>query len=325
MKNTPCLLFAVLLLMTLFGCSQNRVKNENGFVKKVININVDNNYTAVILQIIKIKDLLAPLLPDDVIVEWSALQSGLNMRDAMVAGSVDIAAPASSFVIPAIENGLPLRIISNGTSGNARLISTKEHINSVSDLTANSRITVSSIGSIPHMQFVLHCRDILGNASIFNNGLVSVPNVDAIALMQTSRDYDAFILSFPSYSLLPLGFDYHIIGDLTQTAVKYNIGSYITTTDEFGRNNPVLLKAFKTASERAVDLLLNKTDEMAILLADFYDVDAVLIADVIRECPPKLEISGYDDISALMLELGILSKPPKKFSELPNYDEIPKE
>jgi ABC-type nitrate/sulfonate/bicarbonate transport system substrate-binding protein len=315
MKKALCLSVFIVFLSALLGCSKG----------KIIRINTSNNYTNVVLQTIKIKDLLVSLLPDDVTVEWSNMQVGTDYRDAAIAGRLDIFALSAAEAITTIENDFPLIILTNQVVGYVEIYSTKNEINNLSDLTSNSKITVSGKITTPHFIFALRCKEIFNDALIFDNNLVSVPNADTIGLMQTSKDYDAFILSFPTCYKIPNNVNYHRIDDLTNTAVRYNAGNYIFTTEEFKHNNPVLIKAFLKACEQAIDLLLNNTDEMAILLSELYEVEPELIANVIRKCPPKLEMSGYDNMANLMFEMGILSKPPKKFSELPNYSDIPKE
>ena len=312
------------LLISVFGCSRTKVSNENGYEKKRIVVGHGQTYTQIIMQTIRAKDLLIPYLPNDVTVEWSNLINVADIRDAAVSGRIDIFVLSASAAITAIENGLPVRIISNQGPGYAKMFSSKSQIKNVSDLTKNSRISVSSKGSTPHLMFSLHCMDLLNNAMIYDNGLVPVPDADAVALIQTSQDYDAYILSFPACYKIPDYVDYHLVTDLTPTSLKYNVGTYILTTDDFENNNPVIIEAFRKACEQAVYLLNNDTYETAVLLKEFYGLEPSLVADVIRQCPPKLEMSGYDVIADLMFKMGILSKPPKKFSELPNYNDIPK-
>ena len=323
MKKVISLIIIIFILLNFFACSK-KDNASNGYVKKKVVISYGATYTQIVNQTIMLKDLLSPLLPDDVSVEWSNLVNTQDIRDAATAGKMDIFTLSASGAISAIENGLPFHIISNQVAGYAKILTTKDYIVNISDLTSDSKVTVSSKGSTPHLIFSLYCLDVLHNATIYDNALVPVPDADAIGLIQTSHDYDAYILSFPACYKIPDYVNYHVVDDITPTSLKYNVGTYILTTEEFEENNPVIIEAFKKASAQAVDLLNNDTYEIAVLLSDFYDVQPELLAETIHQCPPKLEISGYDDIANLMLEMGILTKPAKKFSELSNYKEIPK-
>jgi len=316
----------VLVLLIISGCSpKNNPNDSQGYTKQVININASNNYTNIVLQTIKIKDLLTPLLPGNIVVEWSNMQVGTDYRDAAVAGHLDFLALSAAEAITAVENGLPLLLLSNQVVGYVEIYSTKDTIRSLSDLSETSKITVSGKSTTPHFVFALRCKELFDDAMIFDDCLVSVPNADVIGLMQTSNDYDAFIMSFPTCYKIPDDVNYHRIDDFAQIALNYNAGNYTFTTESFARDNPLFIEAFRKACEQAVELLTNEVDEMAVLLADLYGVDADTTAEVIRQCPPNLKMSGYDDIANLMYEMGILSKPPKKFSEFPNYNDIPKE
>ena len=324
MKKTFIFLVVVSLLLFFSGCTQNKQNNDKGYAQKTLTINCGKAYNP-ILQVIKFMDLLPPLLPDDVSVEWTALATGDASRDAMVAGYLDIAGISIAFSISAIENGLPLQIISGSAVVPVYVVSTKDNIRKLSDLNSNSKITIPGKGTFQHFAFASKCKELFNNSMLFDSQLVPIPSADVIGFMQTSNDYDAFVIAFPEISRIPNDMKYYMVEDLEQFCMEKGLSLYIVAAEKFVHNNPVLVMAFRKACEQAVDLLLNNTDEMAALLSDWYEVDADAIANCIRQCPPRLELSGYDDVAMLMYEMGMLSKPPRKFIELSNYNDIPKE
>jgi NitT/TauT family transport system substrate-binding protein len=326
MKRIPCIVFiALLLLFIIYGCSQQSATNNNGYASTAININVANAYTDIINLIIKEENLLQPYLPDDITVNWLEIFNSADIRDSALAGRLDIFSQAAPVAITAIENGLPIRILSNHVATYAAVISTKDHIRNLSDLTESSRITISSKGSSPHLAFALYCKDYFDDPVVFENNLISVPPADVLGLMLTSQDYDAYIKAFPALFQIPDDVDYHIIADLTPVALKYGAGTYIAATEDFIRNNPIFIEAYRRASEEAVDLILNDTERIAAVLAPIFGVELDILVYVIRRNPPRLEMSGYDEMATVLYEMGILASPPMRFTELPNYNDIPKE
>jgi ABC-type nitrate/sulfonate/bicarbonate transport system substrate-binding protein len=323
MKRVASAVAAVVLLLSLVSCAKGDVGGE-GYSTNVVRINVPGAYTAIVFQTIKLVDLLTPLLPEGVSVEWSNMQLGTDSRDAALAGRLDIFSLSISEAILSSAAGHPFVLLSNQSVGYVQIFSTKEHIRGIEDLTPSSRIAVSGKTTVSHFVFALHCKEVFGDPLRFDNNLVAVPAADAIGLMQTSQDYDAFIFSFPHCHMIPGDVEYHSIADLSATALKYSVGSYIYTTESFMRDNPVIVDAFREACRQAVELLTGDTDNMAVRLSGLYGVGASDIAEVLRRCPPSLEMFGYDEMADIMLEIGFLSQPAKRFADLPHYDEIPK-
>ncbi len=117
------------------------------------------------------------------------------------------------------------------------------------------------------------------------------------------------------------------IEDLTPTAEKYYLGTLTVTSKKFAEENPELAEIFLQVTKKTIDWMNANPKEAGRILAEEYEgVDAADIEKQITAAPVRLEISesAYDTVANLMYEMGTLPAPPKKFSELPNYDTIPK-
>ena len=94
---------------------QNRSQENGEQVAKertvVINYNPDN-YASAVFQIAKEKGLFEKYLPENVKVEWTTLSSASDIRDAMVSGDIDIGTPGIMAYMTAIDNGIPLSLMS---------------------------------------------------------------------------------------------------------------------------------------------------------------------------------------------------------------------
>jgi hypothetical protein len=70
-----------------------------------------------------------------------------------------------------------------------------------------------------------------------------------------------------------------------------------------------------------------KPGEAAVILSDFLgDISAEDIEEQIKSGPPRVEVSenAYNKAADIMYNMGWLSNKPRQFSELPNYNRIPK-
>jgi len=66
-------------------------------------------------------------------------------------------------------------------------------------------------------------------------------------------------------------------------------------------------------------------EEAAAKLSEIYrGVSSDVTLELIKRCSPDLRVTSYDAIADMLYDMGVLSTPAKRFSELPNYNSIPK-
>lgn len=299
-------------------------KAKSGHEAKVFHVNDSGSYGSAVLSLIKNKDLLTKYLPKDVTVEWTKVEGGANIRDAVVAGEADCATFAGATFISGIENNMPLVLLSNGSDGPSILYSNNPNISSLKDITANSRISLTNKGTNMHLAFMAACKDEFNDPNKFDSQLVSMANADALASLASSKDLDCALLTFPSTIKAKKINGLVSILDLSDVAVKYGIGSYLVANKDFYEKNPDLINALNKAYIDAIELMKKEPAETAQTLSEAYGIEASYIEEIIKAHPPRLEVSGYDKVADLLYKAGILKEQPKKFSELPNYTEIPK-
>jgi len=310
------------LLSLLNVC--NASSQEKGYTKEVIIINDTNAYASCVQLIMRLKGMLEPYLPDNVAVEWTSIASSADIRDAVVANRVDVASMAVPLVIAALENQMPMVVISGTAGSPAYLYSKNSEITSFQDIKSNTRISILSRGSAYHLAFLADCKTYFGDILIYDNNLIIAPNAEVLASLAHTSEFDCAILSLPSTIKANEIDGLTIIEDFTPILLDYNLTSYFVTNEKFYKENPVLIEAFRKATCDAVVFINSHTAEAALLLGKAYDVDPVYVEEALLTCPPRVEVSGYDRIADLMYEAGILSETPVKFIDLSYYNEIPK-
>ena len=110
-KFTTLLLAMVFLLSMTAGCSKSQEMQE-----RTIRISISTSYGTLTSNIMKEYQLLEKYLPDYTTVEWKTMTSASDMRDALVAGELDVVCTSLPTFIAGYENGLPLALISFASS-----------------------------------------------------------------------------------------------------------------------------------------------------------------------------------------------------------------
>lgn len=330
MKKSISILTMLFLMLTLItGCkpkadNETLTETDSGYTASVIRINNSGSYGSAVLAIIQEKDLLSAYLPEGVTVEWTAVEGGPNIRDALIAEQVDVATFAGSTFISAYESGMPVVLISNGSDGPTKLFSTNPDIKTILDIPDDARISLTNKATNAHLAFMAACKEAFGDANKFDANLVPIANADALAAVAATNEFSCSLFTFPSDIKAAKIEGVHVVMDLGEVASQYGIGSYLVANKDYYEANPALIEALNKAYADAIDYMIANPADAAAILGEAYNIEPSFVQNLIETNPPRAEVTGYDKLTGLMLEAGILSKEPQKFEDLSNYDSIPK-
>ncbi|MGI6614342.1 MAG: ABC transporter substrate-binding protein [Fastidiosipila sp.] len=308
-----CLLQVLISVLALFACGKEK--------KQKVTVNYSKgNYVAATSIIIRHEGLFEKYLPSDVTVEWVNIQTGPEIRDAMLTGTIDIASPALITTITSLENGIPFRLISFSSSTPTKLYARDEFIKSIHDLDPSMRISLTNLSTNLHISFLAYCQEVLGDSNALADALVSMPNAEALAALTSGSGIDASIFTFSTNMKAESEESLHMIADMTDVTREYGIGSAYIVTESFYKENPDIISAFIKAQNEAVSLILSRPDYAAnILIEEGLDTDSDTLVKVIAEMPPspRLTPDMFNRQAMLLFNAGILSKEPRK---LEDYD-----
>ena len=324
-KSFTFIAIILLLLMLLCSCSSKGLKGK-GYNTNTIRLMTGITYASAVQQIMQIDELLEKSLPEGVTANWSYTgPTSADCRDALIAGKIDIGAISIGTYITAVENGMPFVILSGTLPNPVALYSTRETINSFEDIKAEHTIGMPGKGSNFEIIFSLRCKEVFGEAAKFSGNIVPMSDADMLTLIQGADSYDLYNVGFPTMQKISGLGNAKLIDDLVVTAAKYNIGLVFVTTEDFYKNNPVLVDAFRTAADQAIRSMKENAKETAEKLSEYYQgVTAEEVASLLDRCQPNPNITNYDDVADILYEMGILAKPAKKFTDIPHYEDIPK-
>ncbi|MDR1243469.1 MAG: hypothetical protein LBM00_11935 [Deltaproteobacteria bacterium] len=324
MNNLKKFLAGMLLALALLPGYGNAVTQNAGYRAKVIRINQSGFYASSVQQIIMLRKLLEPYLPAGVSVEWTTIAGSPNTREAMVTGRIDIGSMSAAAFILGAENGLPLTLLSAaGRTGTVGLFCNTLDIKELRDLTPATRISAANPGTSLGMAFLAACGETLGNLALCRNSIVPIPDAEALLLLRSGKEFQCGIFSFPfSVEAEKSPFLRRAV-DLTPIIIQYGLDSYMVANQDFYSNNPLLIEAFRKATQDAVRFMNENPAEASRLLSGLYGIAPESIERELRAVPQAFEVNGYDALAALLHKLDAVSGPPKKFAELPNYSSIP--
>ncbi len=316
-KKFVCLILVAALMMTitatLTGCS-----GEKG---RTIHISISKSYGTTTSNIMKEYSLLEKCLPDGYSVEWHFMTSASDMRDALIAGDLDVVCTSLPTFILGYENGLPLQLISFAGSVPIGLYTNDETIMSLSDFKDSDRIAAKSKGNNGHIAFLIACQQDLGNAMALDDQIVTVQESDALALLQSSNDYQASIFSFPM-TVKAEEAGLHEVISFNDVINNYGIGSTYFTRQDFYEEEPVVISAIREAQIMALELIQSDPNGVAAKLSPIFGLDEKEILLALQTMSPRTEYLGYTKLAQLLYEIGLIDHEPRSFEDLSNYNDI---
>lgn len=314
MKKIAIILLAFILMVSTAACS----KEEE---KKVVRISISKSYGTTTSNIMKEYGILEKYLPDNYEVEWKFMTSSSDMRDALVAGQLNIVCTSLPTFITSYENGMPLALISFAGAVPIGLYGNDDTITSVADITTEDRIATKSKGNNGHIAFMIHNYMELGDAYTLDDNIAIIQEAEALALLQSSDEYVAGNFSFP-YTVKAEEAGLHEIANYSQIIEDYGIGSTYFTTQDYYKENKEVIGALRAAQEEALQLIKDDKEGVAETLSTVFEVPKEDIITALEQTPPTNEYKGYDKLAGFLYEIGLVEHEPTKFSEMFNYEDL---
>lgn len=320
-RRVELLLVLVLILSITIvaGCSdtekkQGAVPNSK---KQTITIATQYGLAYAPLQIVQQQKLVEKYLPGTEVV-WKQLGTGPVIRDAMVAGEVDIGFMGISPFLVGWDKGAQWKICTASGSQPVILVSNNKNINSIKDFTANDKIATPALASIQHILLAMQAEKELGDARALDNNLLSVTHPDAMAGLLSKKDVTAHFSSPP-----------YLYKELQDPAIKEVLdgedafGQEFTfifgvATEKFHDANPSTYNAFIGAFNEAVAFINQHPEEAAAILAPQYQYSEeetlrYLTWEGTNYCTTPYGIMG---LAKFMHQQGFISKMPQSLDEI---------
>ena len=285
---------------------------------KVIRIVKQPGLGYVGLIVMRAKGLLEKHLPG-VQAEWSELTSGPAIRDAMLAGQLDVGSGGLGPFILAVDKGLGWKVVAALNDMPLYLNTYKPEIKSLKDFTPNDKIAMPAIGSIQHITLQMAAEKEVGNPKALDNIIVAMAHPEARAALISKREITAHLTSPPfQYQELKVG-GIHKVLDSYQVVGGPHTFNVVWTTEKWAKANPTLMRGFYAALAEALDFVNKSPMEAAKVFveAEKSKETPEAILGYMKEPGVRFVIypTGLMTYARFMHKTGLIKKLPASWKE----------
>lgn len=300
MKKLICFLLIILILLILLtGCAK---EEEN-----TITIVEQYGLAYAPVQIMKDKKILEENI-DGMNIRWKKLANTAAIREAILAGEVDIGFMAIPPFLIGKDTGMEWKIICGLSTSPLGLMTYKEDINTLADISKNNRIALPQPGSVQHILLAMAAERELGDAGRFDDQLVTMAHPDGMNALLSRKEITAHFTS-PPYIFKESEEEgiHQIISGKEALGGEFSFVVGVAT-EEFYNDNPEVYRAFLNSLGQAIAYIENNPDEAAGLLAETYDISVEELKKYINWPGMKYskKIQGLDEFINFMQSTGYI-------------------
>jgi NitT/TauT family transport system substrate-binding protein len=200
-------------------------------------------------------------------LEWRQLTSGPVIRDAMIAGQMDIGSGGLGPFIQAIDRGLDWKTLGALNEMPLYLNCARDDIKSLKDIKPTDRIAMPAIGSAQHVILQMQAEKELGDPKKLNNQIVAMSHPDGTAAILSKREITCHLTSPPFQYEQLRDPGIHKVFDSYQAVGGSHTFNLVWASEKWVKANPKLAKAFVEALKEATDFVNERPAEAVKLYA----------------------------------------------------------
>jgi NitT/TauT family transport system substrate-binding protein len=272
------------------------------------------------LQLIVMRELklIEKRLPG-VEIEWRQLTSGPVIRDAMVAGQMDIGSGGVGPFVQAVDKGLDWKTLGALNEMPLYLNCARGDIRSLKDVKPNDRIAMPALGSIQHVALQMAAEKELGDPKKLNQQIVAMSHPDATAAILSKREITCHLTSPPFQYEQLRDKGIHKVLDSYQAAGGPHTFNLVWASEKWVKANPTATRAFVEALREATDFVAQKPAEAARLYAtsEKSKSSAEEILTIMKQDGIKYTMtpSGLLKFAAFMSKIGMIKAVPASWRD----------
>lgn len=256
-------------------------------------------------------------------VEWLKLTSGPVIRDAMLAGQVDVGSGGVAPFIIAWDRGVTWKIISAINEMPLYLNTYRPEIKTVRDFKPTDKIAMPAVGSIQHVVLQMAADKDLGAPTTFDSLVVSMAHPDGMFALLSKREITAHLTS-PPYQYLELQTSgIHKVFDSYQIVGGPHTFNMVWAMDDFPKKHPDEYRVLLRSLEDATAFLTEHQGEAAKILADAEKTNVGFMRAVLRNPEIRYTMTPHRlmQFVGFLKKIGTTKRVPSSWKEL-TFDEI---
>lgn len=260
------------------------------------------------LQIMKEQQLLEKRLPD-ITISWKQFAGPTGIREGMLNGEINFGFMGVAPVLIGIDNGMEWRYATGISSNEVAIVTAREDIKSLKDITPKDRIAILSPACTQHVLLCMLARQQLGDARALDNQLVSMSHPDSVNALISGTEITAHVAT-PPYITQELNQGMHVMA--TGEEIMGQPFTFITgvAMEDFYRDHRQYYDAFIDALEEAIDYINNNQEETIRLLAPIYGISEEELAAQMNYNGTiySSQLKGIGQFSKNMKEMGFIKE-----------------
>jgi NitT/TauT family transport system substrate-binding protein len=306
--------FIGLLVTALFfgGCSK---KGGNQLLKAershTITISEQFGLAYAPVQVMRLLNLIEEEDPS-ITVKWVQLENTAAIREAMVAGRLDIGFGGIPPFLIGWDSGMDWKIAVGLSSAPLGLVSKKESVQNLDDFNREDKIILPQPGSIQHILLAMALERNSGNAHLLDDNLLTMSHPDGLNAMLSDPSVTAHFTA-PPYLFTELeqdGFQLILTGEEAMGGpFTFIVGS---ATEDLFKNRQDIYQVFIRAISKAIQFITDNPDKTADLLAPEYGIDRDTLHTYLTYPGMQFStvINGVMDFAQFMKRIGYIQKVP---------------
>jgi sulfonate transport system substrate-binding protein len=244
-------------------------------------------------------------------VEWVRLMNTASIREAMLAGRVDVGFMGIPPFLIGRERGMDWQIFTGICRAPLGLVTLRPELGSLADFDEKDRIALPQPGSIQHILLSMAALKEFGRADYFDNRLTTLSHPDGMTALVAGGDIAAHFTS-PPYLFEELELPgARLLVDGTAAfggPFTFIVG---VSRDAFAQKEPELLAALGSALAEEMRRLESDPAEAAQLLTEEYSLPADAVRDYLDREGFVFEpqVRGVERFAEFMADAGLLEEP----------------
>lgn len=329
MKKRFLSIFVVLcmILTMLAGCGSStdgqgdgKASADGDFSGKKIRLAYQYGTSYFPLLVMKEKGLIEKHAPG-VEVEWTQLNSGAAICEAMISGSLDVGAVGVGPLVINVLKGGNFKMYSALSSFPMEMLSMDSTPINLSDIKPDEQIALVNIGSIQHICLAMLAEKELGDAHALDTNIIAMAHPDGLqSLLSGSVKYQLTAMPYIQKGVEQGATVVNDMSEVWPTGTTFIVGM---ATTQLHDNEPELYQALVDATAEAIEYLNNNKADVAALLCENEGVDAATLQSWL-ELPSSIystEANKVLEIAQFMYRADFVKKEPTALSDLA-YDNV---
>lgn len=306
-KRFMALVVAATMTFCLVGCGNGEAASADGG-KKHLTIAYQQGIGYAPIHIMEAKKLIEANYSGEVEVTYQLLASGAAINEGIIGGKIDVGGMGAAPAISGIAADIPYKCIANLTAQPNGLMTDRENITSLKDITPEDKIALINTGSIQHIYLAMACEKYLGDAHALDNNIQPMQHAEGMAALE-SGTVALHLTSFPFLGQERENAKYHELPEVVEMCPVGNSFLVAMASTKLYEDKE-LFDAVQKSFVQASEMITSNKDEVADIEVGYLDMDKETVMSYLDnpEVTYDTDLKGIKATMDFMYRAGFITK-----------------